>query len=335
MGGKRPHHPRRGSLAYHPRKRAKKPVARIRARPILAEGIKIGGFPSYKAGTTHVEVVDDSPHSITSKMPVATVATVLEAPPLRVFGARAYERGPDGLKSVSQVLGKELDKDLSRVFPLPKKKLESGETFEKNIEALEDIRLLVHTQPRAVPSLPSKKPEVMELSVEGATPQEKLENAKALLGKEVKVSDIFKEGDYADTVSISKGKGFHGPLKKWGTKHLSRKTRKGRRTAGNLGPWHPSAMMWTVPQSGQMGYHQRTEFNKRVLKIGSKGEEVTPKGGFLHYGEIKNDFIVIKGSTPGPQKRLVLLRPAIRMPAQVIVNQPVIESINLESMQGV
>jgi large subunit ribosomal protein L3 len=124
-------------------------------------------------------------------MPVATVATVLEAPPLRVFGARAYERGPDGLKSVSQVLGKELDKDLSRVFPLPKKKLESGETFEKNIEALEDIRLLVHTQPRAVPSLPSKKPEVMELSVEGATPQEKLENAKALLGKEVKVSDIF------------------------------------------------------------------------------------------------------------------------------------------------
>jgi large subunit ribosomal protein L3 len=310
-------------------------VARIRARPILAEGIKIGGFPCYKAGTTHVEVVDDSPHSVTSKLPVATVATVLEAPPLKVFGIRAYERGPNGLKSVSQVLDKELDKDLSKVFPMPKKKPDAGEKIEKNIEALEDLRLMVQTQPRVVPSLPGKKPEVMELSVEGATPGEKLANAKGLLGKEVKVSEVFKEGDYIDTMSISKGKGFHGPLKKWGTKHLSRKTRKGRRTAGNLGPWHPSAMMWTVPQSGQMGFHQRTEFNKRVLKIGSKGEEVTPKGGFLHYGEIKNDFIVIKGSTPGPQKRLVMLRPAIRLPAQSIVTQPVIESINLESMQGV
>ncbi|MFQ5800940.1 MAG: 50S ribosomal protein L3 [Candidatus Hydrothermarchaeales archaeon] len=335
MGGKRPHHPRRGSLAYHPRKRAKRPVARVRAWTELAEGIKIGGIPCYKAGTTHVEMVDDSPHSITSKQPIATVATVLEVPPLMIFGIRAYARSYGGLRTVAQVLNKDLSKELAMVFPTPKKKLEGVEKIEKMIDNISDIRLLVHTQPRSVPSLPKKKPEVMELPVVGATAGEKLAIAKELLGKEVRVSEVFKEGDYVDTISITKGKGFHGPMKKWGVKHLPRKTRKGHRTAGNLGPWHPSAMMWTVPQSGQMGYHQRTEYNKRVLKIGSDGEEVTPMGGFLHYGVIKNDYMIIKGSTAGPQKRLVMLRPAIRLPAEAIAAKPELVNINTGSMQGV
>jgi large subunit ribosomal protein L3 len=333
--GKRPHHPRRGSLAYHPRKRARSPVARVRARPPLDEGIKIGGFPCYKAGTTHVEVIDDSPHSVTSKQPIATVATVLEAPPLKVFGIRAYAMGYNGLMSVAQTLNKDLDKDLANVFPLPKKKLDGVEKIEKIVESLADVRLLVHTQPRAISSIQKKKPEVMEISVSGNTPEEKLETAKELLGKEIKVSEVFKDGDYLDTMSITKGKGFHGPLKKWGTKKLPRKTRKGRRTAGNLGPFTPGAMMWTTPQSGQMGYHQRTEFNKRVLKIGDTGEEVTPAGGFLHYGNVKSDYLIIKGSTPGPQKRLVMLRPATRSPAKSVVAQPEILDINLGSMQGV
>ncbi|RMF90574.1 MAG: 50S ribosomal protein L3 [Methanobacteriota archaeon] len=336
MGGRRPHHPRRGSLAYHPRKRAKRPVARVRAWAEVAEGVKIGGFPCYKAGTTHVEVVDDSAHSITSKQPIATVATVLEAPPIRVFGIRAYRQGYGGLETVTEVFSDDLDKELARVFPLPKKKRSGGiEKIEKMAGELSDIRLLVHTQPKNVPSLPKKKPEVLEMPVAGATVEEKMNAAKELLGKEIRISEVFKEGDYVDTKSITKGKGFQGPLKKWGVKHLPPKTRKGHRTAGTLGPWHPSAMMWTVPQSGQMGYHQRTEYNKRVLKIGSDGGEVTPKGGFLHYGVIKNDYIIIKGSTPGPQKRFVMLRPAIRLPKDAHVSPPEIVSINTGSMQGV
>ncbi len=333
--GKRPHHPRRGSLAYHPRKRAKRPVARVRARPEVALGLKAGGFLCYKAGTTHVEVIDDSPHSITSKQALATVATVLEAPPVKVFGIRAYAQGYGGLRAVTQIFSKKLDKELARVFPLPKKETSDVKELEKIQETLTDIRIIVHTQPMTVPSIPKKKPDVMELSVAGATVQEKLANAKELLGKEITISELFKEGEYVDTLSITKGKGFHGPLKKWGTKHLSRKTRKGRRTAGNLGPFTPGAMMWTTPQSGQMGYHQRTEFNKRVLKIGTDSGEITPKGGFLHYGAIKNDFILIKGSVPGPQKRIVMLRPAVRQPANTVTAAPEIVMVSTESMQGV
>jgi large subunit ribosomal protein L3 len=94
-------------------------------------------------------------------------------------------------------------------------------------------------------------------------------------------------------------------------------------------------MMWTVPTSGQMGYHQRTEYNKRVLKIGSDGEEVNPRGGFLHYGIVKNDFILLKGSTPGPQKRLTILRPSIRPPSQIVSGVPENIIISKQSMQGV
>jgi large subunit ribosomal protein L3 len=335
MGGKRPHHPRRGSLAYHPRKRAKRPVARVRARPEVAEGLKIGSFPCYKAGTTHVELINDSPNSVTSKQALATVATVLEAPPIKVFGIRVYEKGYNGLRTLTQVLDKDLGTVLSRVFPMPKKDLKGVEEIENVLDKIADVRLLAHTQPRAVSALSKKKPEVMEISLAGKTPQEKLGYAKELLGKEIKISEVFKDGDYADTLSISRGRGFQGPLKKWGVKHLPRKTRKGRRTAGNLGPFNPGAMMWTVPQSGQMGYHQRTEFNKRVLKIGSNGEEITPSGGFVHYGEIKNDYIILRGSTPGPQKRLVLLRQATRLTPRTVVAQPQVVDINVGSMQGV
>ena len=31
-------------------------------------------------------------------------------------------------------------------------------------------------------------------------------------------------------------------------------------------------------------------------------------GGFVHYGEVKNDFILLKGSTPGVKKRVMTLR---------------------------
>jgi large subunit ribosomal protein L3 len=73
--------------------------------------------------------------------------------------------------------------------------------------------------------------------------------------------------------------------------------------------------MYTVPKAGQMGYHKRTELNKMVMKIGDKPEEVNPSCGFPQYGFVKNDYVVLKGSVPGPAKRLVKLRLAVRMQA--------------------
>ena len=85
-----------------------------------------------------------------------------------------------------------------------------------------------------------------------------------------------------------------------------------------------------------MGYHKRTEFNKKVLKIGdvSEVDAVNPDGGFIRYGLVKNDYVLVKGSVPGPTKRLVILRQAIR-PKKADEAAPQIEFISTASKQGV
>ena len=64
--------------------------------------------------------------------------------------------------------------------------------------------------------------------------------------------------------------------------------------------------------------------------IGSEPEKVNPKSGFLHYGLIKNDYVILKGSIAGPAKRAVMLTPNLRSRNALILE---IKSINLESKQ--
>jgi len=82
--------------------------------------------------------------------------------------------------------------------------------------------------------------------------------------------------------------------------------------------------MWTVARTGQLGYHHRTELNKKVYRVG-KGERsgaknngttasditdknITPMGGFPHYGVVRDDFLMIKGCCVGPKKKVLMLR---------------------------
>lgn len=37
-------------------------------------------------------------------------------------------------------------------------------------------------------------------------------------------------------------------------------------------------------------------------------KSITPMGGFPHYGEVNNDFVMIKGCCMGPKKRVITLR---------------------------
>jgi len=84
---------------------------------------------------------------------------------------------------------------------------------------------------------------------------------------------------------------------------------------------------------GQMGYQQRTEYNKRLIRIGEDGADVTPEGGFLHYGEVRSRYVLIKGSLPGPCKRLVRIRHAIRQ-GEHKIREPVVEFVSQQSKQG-
>ena len=336
----RHHQPRKGSVAFSPRKRAAKETPRVKSWPQMDEP-KLLGLAGYKVGMTHALMTDTDKNSPTQGMEVFTPVTVLEVPPVVVMGirARAYEKTSRGLKVITEVLADNLDQELSRKISLPKEynKSEAIAKIQGALENTEEIRVLVHTNPK-VTSVPKKKPDIFECGIGGANPEEKLNTALELLGNEVKASEIFNEGEFVDAIATTKGKGFQGVVKRWGIRiQYGKAVRAGKgRHVGSIGPWTPRRTMWTVAQAGQMGYHKRTEFNKRILKIASADEvdEINPDGGFVKYGLVKNDYVLVKGSLPGPSKRLVILRQPIR-PNNKAEDIPQINYISTKSKQGV
>jgi len=334
MGHRKVNAPRRGSLAFLPRGRAARQTARIRFWPHVEAGPTLLGFTGYKAGMTHVFMVEDRSGSPNFGKEVVYPATVIDVPPLTVCAVRAYTQTPYGLKTLTEVWMKEPPNDINRLTTPPKNPdPQNGfKKMEENLDKIVEFRFLAATQPRLA-GVPKKKPELVEIKVDGATKKEQFEYVRNQLGKNLSVTNIFKEGQYIDVVSVSKGKGFQGPVKRWGVKIRDRKSRKTKRGIATLGPWNPSRVLYTIARAGQMGYHQRTEYNKRILRIGSTGAEITPKGGFIRYGPVKGAYLIVSGSVPGPTKRLIRLRYPIRAPKR-IPEAPKIVSVSLESPQG-
>ncbi len=334
MGHRKKHAPKRGSLAYLPRGRAASEVGRIRFWPEVKEGPALLGFMGYKAGMTHVFMIEDKEGSPNFGKEILRSATVIDTPPISVCALRAYVKNQNGLQTFTEAWMKNPPKDLNRTFTLPEyfNPDQGLKKMEENLEKIVEFRLLAATQPRLTRVL-KKKPDLMEIKVDGGSIKEQFEHAKKLLGKNVSVTDNFKEGQFVDVISVTKGKGFQGPVKRWGVKILPRKSRKTKRGVAVIGPWHPTRVLYTVPRAGQMGYFQRTEYNKRILKIGVDGSEVTPKGGFLRYGPVQGTYILLDGSVPGPAKRIVRLRHPARPPRKVSETPPKITYTSLESPQ--
>ena len=336
MGHRKKHAPKRGSLAYLPRKRAKHVLARVRYWPeIEADAPKLLGFMGYKAGMTHVFIIEDRKRSPDYGKEVIHPATILETPPMLISAIRAYTKTPYGLKTLTEAWMKDPPEDLERILTLPEgfNTEESLKKIEENLEKVAKIRVIAATQPKQA-SVPKKRPDVAEIEIGGGTVQQQLEYAKNLLGKTVSHEEVLKEGQYIDVTAVSIGKGFQGPVKRWGVRILQRKARKTKRGIATLGPWKPAHVMYSIPRAGQMGFHQRTECNKRVLKIGTDGKEITPKGGFIRYGVIRGPYIMLDGSVPGPEKRPIKLRYPTRPPKSIPEEPPQITYVSQESPQG-
>jgi len=335
MGHRKKHAPKRGSLAYLPRGRAASETGRIRYWPKVGEVPTLLGFMGYKAGMTHIFVVEDNERSPNFGKETAHPATVVDTPPITLFAIRAYTRDPYGLCAFTEAWMKDPPRHFNRVVTLPEHfdPEQALKKMEENLDKISELRLLAATQPKEA-GVPKKKPDIAEIKIDGGTIKEQFEHAKKLLGKAVSVTEVFKEGQYVDAVAVTKGKGFQGPVKRWGIKILPRKSRKTKRGVAVIGPWHPTRVLYTVPRAGQMGYHQRTEYNKRILKIGTDGSEVTPKGGFLRYGPVRGTYILVDGSLPGPTKRLIRLRYPARPPKTTTETPLKITYLSLESPQG-
>jgi len=336
MGHRKKHAPKRGSLSYSPRKRAKNILARTRYWPkIEADTPALLGFIGYKAGMTHLFIVEDRKRSPNYGKEVIRSATIIETPPMLICAIRAYTKNPYGLQTLTEAWMKKPPKELERIFTLPENfnTEENLKKIEENLEKVTKIRFIAVTQPKQA-SVPKKKPDVTEIEIGGGTIQQHFQYAKTLLGKTITTTDVFKEGQYVDAIAVTIGKGFQGPVKRWGVRILQRKARKTKRGIATLGPWKPSHIMHTVPRAGQMGFHQRTELNKRILKLGTDGKEVTPKGGFIRYGVIRGPYMILDGSIAGPEKRPIKLRYPTRPPKRIPEQPPQITYVSLESPQG-
>jgi large subunit ribosomal protein L3 len=314
MGHRKKNAPRHGSLAYLPRGRSRTMNPIIRAWPkIESEKATLLGGAAFKTATIHMYTVDDREKTPNFGKPRFNMATVLEAPPLFISGFRCYCRGENGFEVLSEVYSKHQPKEMERKKKFNDIDVSQNLEFIKNsIDKISRFVAICCITP-SLSGVPQKTPILFEIEVGGGSPKEKLEYLESILGKNIKISDIFSPGIYVDTVGITRGKGFEGPVTRMGIKRKQHKSRKTVRAVGTIGPWKPSATMYTVPSAGQRGLHRRTEYNKRILSLGSsESESITPKGGFAHYGVLKSDYLIVKGSIQGPPKRFIKLRYSIR-----------------------
>jgi large subunit ribosomal protein L3 len=329
--------PRKGSLGFGPRSRAASETPRFNSWPADDGQPGLQGFAGYKAGMSHVVMINDEPDSPREGMEETVPVTVVETPPMRIVALRAYEETPYGKRPLTEVWAEEFHPELDRALDLPGDP-EPAATEEQVRDALDegrltDLRAISHTVPSDLAGVPKKRPDVMENRVGGGSLADRLDFGLELLDDiEYDVTDVFRAGEYADVAGVTKGKGTQGPVKRWGVqKRKGKHKRQGwRRRIGNLGPWNPSRVRSTVPQQGQTGYHQRTELNKRLVDL---DDETAVDGGFVNYGDVDGPYALVKGSVPGPEKRLVRLRPAVRPNDQPRLD-PEVRYVSTASNQG-
>ncbi|MBI2135083.1 50S ribosomal protein L3 [Candidatus Woesearchaeota archaeon] len=313
--------PRRGSLQFWPRKRSKTAFARVRFWA-LSKDAKPLGFAGYKVGMTHLIINDNSKNSTTKGMDIFCPVTIIECPPLKTASIRFYKNTINGLKLVSETLADNPDKELGRKIILAKKK------DPKESKEFDFVRLLVYTQPKLT-GIGKKKPEIFEIGI-GGNKEEQMKYAQEKLGKELIIEEVFREGQQLDMHVITKAKGVQGPVRRFGVNLKNHKSEKGVRRVGTLGGWIAQGhVMWRVAKAGKMGYHTRTEYNKWLLKIGKAGD-ISRRGGFESYGVVKNQYILVKGSVAGPEKRLIRFNEPIRPSGKIPPAAPVIQSTNLD-----
>jgi len=325
-----------------PKKRTKHHQGRIRSFPKddSKAAPHLTAFIGYKAGMSHVVREIERPGSKLHKKEAVESVTILETPPMVVVGVVGYVATPHGLRTLTTVWATHLSDELKRRFyknwysskkkaftKYAKKASEKPLEYEAELNRIKQycqvVRVLAHTQIRKL-KLRQKVANLLEVQVNGGEIAAKVDFAKNLFEKTVDVSSVFAEGEVLDICAATRGHGYAGVVSRWGVTRLPRKTHRGLRKVACIGAWHPARVSVRVARAGQQGYHHRTEINKRILRIGKKGDTksastesdltekgITPVGGFPHYGQVNEDWLMIKGCVAGSRKRPVTLRKSL------------------------
>lgn len=114
------------------------------------------------------------------------------------------------------------------------------------------------------------------------------------LGKEIRVQDVFNEGDWLDAVGTSKGRGFQGVVKRHGFSGVGGQTHGQHnrlRAPGSMGnASFASRVVKGKRLPGQMGNERVKMINLRVVKI-------LPE----------QNLIMVSGNVPGAKNSTVIL----------------------------
>ena len=125
----------------------------------------------------------------------------------------------------------------------------------------------------------------------------KLDTAAEMnVGDEIK-ADVFAEGDAVDVTGISKGKGYAGTVKRWGTHRGPMTHGSGyHRGPGSMGACStPSRVMKGKKLAGHLGVEKVTVQNLSVVKI-----------------DAEKNILAIRGAVPGPKGGLVIFKNSVK-----------------------
>jgi len=342
-------HPRCGNLGFFPKRRTCHHRGRVGAWPkdVATNDCHITAFMGYKAGMTHcVKYQERREGKKMLKKDVVHSLSVVECPPMKVVGLVGYVDTPRGCRQLATVWAQNLDEDTKRrmyrnyqnakkkAFTKYADKYKEAPTSKGSIERDVDrvrkycsvVRVLCATQIRKL-GFRQNKNHIMEIQVNGGDVDAKIKWAREHFEQEIKVGDVFADNEVIDVIGVTRGKGMQGVIKRYGCKRLQRKSHRGLRKIGCIGAWHPAAVKWTVGRRGGMGYHSRTEINKKIYRVAAGAvrgatnnatteadaveKNITPMGGFPHYGEVNEDFLLIKGGVMGSRKRPLVIRKSI------------------------
>ncbi len=125
----------------------------------------------------------------------------------------------------------------------------------------------------------------------------RLEDVSALnVGDEIK-ADIFEAGEKVDVTGISKGKGFAGPMKRWGLHRGPMAHGSGyHRGSGSMGACSaPGRVMKGKKLPGHMGVDKITVQNLEVVKVNAE-----------------ENIILLKGAVPGSKGGLITIKNSVK-----------------------
>jgi len=269
---------------------------------------------------------------------------------MEVIGMVGYIMTPRGLRTLATVYAQRLPTGVIRRFyknyhvakrnafkNYKKNKYpedaKSKDHVNRDINRIEKycsvVRVLCCTQIEKL-KFRQRKSHIMEIQLNGGTVANKVEWAKNHFEKEITIGEVFSMDEMVDTIAITRGHGTTGVIKRFGVTRLPRKSHRGLRKVACIGAWHPSAVKWTVARAGNQGYFHRTHLNQKIYRVGQGAvrgannnastdqdpdvKNITPVGGFPHYGVVNEDFLLLKGAVMGPKKRQITIRKSMNPP---------------------